>query len=399
MGRLRRRPRRGPTRRSATARRRAATTGPWPTWPAGCRTGSTARRRCSTASPSSHSSSDDRARIAELRDISRRLRRDSEALLLLCGADPGVHRGAPHTVPDRSRRRRGPCGRAVPGLGRPRTVRDAGRQRGRRAAAPGRRAGRRGRRGVAGGAGRGRRPAGARRRSGRRRGGDRSRLDRRAGRLPRHRRGVGGRGAARPALDRRDQAGAPADRPAGGCGRHPALPGRADHPARRQRPLVLVGRLHPPDDLGPARIGAPRPRRAAQWGRRAVRSAADIGRRRRDPDLRSRRVGVVPRRRARARDGRLGHRGRPRVAGGGRTRHPHGRPADHGQRPAAAQPGRPPGPPAPQSRPAAPPDERVPERVRDRLSTYQRGLQQGRHRAADAAPDSDGSEAWTADGW
>jgi hypothetical protein len=43
--------------------------------------------------------SDDRARIAELRDISRRLRRDSEALLLLCGADPGVHRGAPHTVP------------------------------------------------------------------------------------------------------------------------------------------------------------------------------------------------------------------------------------------------------------------------------------------------------------
>ena len=42
--------------------------------------------------------SDDRARIAELRDISRRLRRDSEALLLLCGADPGVHRGAPHTV-------------------------------------------------------------------------------------------------------------------------------------------------------------------------------------------------------------------------------------------------------------------------------------------------------------
>ena len=42
---------------------------------------------------------DDRARIAELRDITRRLRRDSEALLLLCGADPGVHRGAPHTVP------------------------------------------------------------------------------------------------------------------------------------------------------------------------------------------------------------------------------------------------------------------------------------------------------------
>jgi hypothetical protein len=42
---------------------------------------------------------DDRARVAELRDVTRRMRRDSEALLLLCGADPGVHRGAPHTVP------------------------------------------------------------------------------------------------------------------------------------------------------------------------------------------------------------------------------------------------------------------------------------------------------------
>src|ERR687894_3149103 len=43
--------------------------------------------------------SDDRARMSELRDAPRRLRRDSEALLLLCGADPGVHRGASHTVP------------------------------------------------------------------------------------------------------------------------------------------------------------------------------------------------------------------------------------------------------------------------------------------------------------
>jgi hypothetical protein len=42
---------------------------------------------------------DDRARLAELRDVTRRLRRDSEALLLLCGSDPGVHRGTPHTVP------------------------------------------------------------------------------------------------------------------------------------------------------------------------------------------------------------------------------------------------------------------------------------------------------------
>jgi hypothetical protein len=42
---------------------------------------------------------DDRARVAELRDAVRRMRRDSEALLLLCGADPGVHRGGPLTVP------------------------------------------------------------------------------------------------------------------------------------------------------------------------------------------------------------------------------------------------------------------------------------------------------------
>jgi hypothetical protein len=42
---------------------------------------------------------DDRARVAELRDVVRRMRRDSEALLLLCGADPGVHRGSPLTVP------------------------------------------------------------------------------------------------------------------------------------------------------------------------------------------------------------------------------------------------------------------------------------------------------------
>ena len=43
--------------------------------------------------------SEDHARMSELRDTTRRLRRDSEALLLLCGADPGVHRGASHTVP------------------------------------------------------------------------------------------------------------------------------------------------------------------------------------------------------------------------------------------------------------------------------------------------------------
>jgi hypothetical protein len=42
---------------------------------------------------------DDRARVTELRDATRRMRRDSEALLLLCGTHPGVHRGTPLTVP------------------------------------------------------------------------------------------------------------------------------------------------------------------------------------------------------------------------------------------------------------------------------------------------------------
>ena len=45
----------------------------------------------------------------------------------------------------------------------------------------------------------------------------------------------------------------------------------------------------------------------------------------------------------------------------------------------------------------------MPERVRDRLATYQRGLQQGRHRAADPLqadpPAVDAHEAWTAEGW
>jgi len=43
--------------------------------------------------------SDERIRVSELRDAARRMRRDTEALLLLCGAEPGVHRGGPLTVP------------------------------------------------------------------------------------------------------------------------------------------------------------------------------------------------------------------------------------------------------------------------------------------------------------
>jgi hypothetical protein len=60
-------------------------------------------------------------------------------------------------------------------------------------------------------------------------------------------------------------------------------------------------------------------------------------------------------------------------------------------------------PPRSARQPSTPADERVPERVRERLATYQRGLKQGRHRAADSVqpdpvPDA-ASEAWTAEGW
>ena len=54
-------------------------------------------------------------------------------------------------------------------------------------------------------------------------------------------------------------------------------------------------------------------------------------------------------------------------------------------------------PPPREARTAAA-DERVPERVRDRLATYQRGLQQGRHRASDAGAPAE-SEAWSTEGW
>ncbi len=45
-----------------------------------------------------------------------------------------------------------------------------------------------------------------------------------------------------------------------------------------------------------------------------------------------------------------------------------------------------------QRKPDEPPAERVPDRVRDRLSTYQRGLRQGRHRAP--GPDNPDAAAW-----
>jgi hypothetical protein len=178
-----------------------------------------------------------------------------------------------------------------------------------------------------------------------------------------------------------------------------ARPRRLITRRRRQRPLDLAGDVHPP----PAPSALPDRRSTARRDRataatscsaRCPRRWASSARRSSKPSRR-----LVPRRRARARDGRLGHRGRPRVAEASaratRTEAP--------QTTASGLPRRSPGdrlvPPPRASRPSAPPDERVPERVATGWSTYQRGLQQGRHRAADAAPDSDASEAWTADGW
>ena len=290
---------------------------------------------------------DDRARIAELRDITRRLRRDSEALLLLCGADPGVHRGAPHTVPtvlgdavalvdepSRVSVARAPsatlAGSAAVELRHlvAELVDEAA------AASPGARVEVDARLEPDGAlavdvvvTGRGWTDAlGASRGTG----GASAVAERLA------RRSTGGIRLERPLIDQREGVVAtllcPAaliTRPAGndpwylaGDSTHlmtSALPGSAlyGHDGPRNGGDELFGPL-------PTSVGV-------------------VG----DADLRSRRVGVVPRRRARAGEGRLGHRGRPRVAGGVRARHPYGGPADHRQRPAAAQPGRPPGPAAP----------------------------------------------------
>lgn len=72
-------------------------------------------------------------------------------------------------------------------------------------------------------------------------------------------------------------------------------------------------------------------------------------------------------------------------------------PADPGPLTSTGLPRRRPGnqlvPPPARVAPDPGPAERVPDRVRDRLSTYQRGLRQGRHRADDG-PDPDPAEAW-----
>jgi hypothetical protein len=191
-----------------------------------------------------------------------------------------------------------------------------------------------------------------------------------------------------PGARRADPAGAAADRPRGGCRRHRGVPGRADHRARRRRPLVpgvaTPTHLHDPR---PARIGALRPTRPRNGGDELFGPLPDVGGRRRHADLRSRRVGWF-------RDDERGPATDDWDSAGDREWREASARATRvrtcPQTTASGLPRRSPGdrlvPPPRASRPSAPPDERVPERVRDRLATYQRGLQQGRHRAADAAP-------------
>lgn len=343
---------------------------------------------------------DDRARIAELRDITRRLRRDSEALLLLCGADPGVHRGAPHTVPT-------VLGDAVALVDEPSRVSVAHAPSATlsgsaavelrhlvaelvdeaAAASPGARVEVDARlkpdgalavdvvvtgHGWTDALGTPRGTAGA------------SAV---AERLAR--RSTGGIGLERPLSDQREGVVAtllcPAaliTRPVGNdpwylagdsthLGMTSALPEstRYGHDGPRNGGDELFGPL--PTSVGV--VATPIFEAVASaWFRDDQRGPA-----RDDWDT----AGDREWREASAR--------------ATRTEAP--------QTTASGLPRRSPGdrlvPPPRTSRPSAPPDERVPERVRDRLSTYQRGLQQGRHRAADAASASEASEAWTADGW
>ena len=364
--------------------------------------------------------SDDRARIAELRDISRRLRRDSEALLLLCGADPGVHRGAPHTVP-------AVLGDAVGLADEPSRVSvtatpsatlastaavelrhlvaelvdEAA------AASPGARVEVDARLAPDGAllvdvlvAGRGWTDALGGPRAGT------AATSRIAERLAR--RSAGGIRLERPLIDHREGVVAtvacPAELVTGHTGGDPwhlpgspfggtsfgtADPGFDDSPLMTSAmtsaqtsalPSASYGRSAPRN--GGDELFGPLPTSAAAVGTpifEAVASAwfRDDERGPNHDDF----------------DSAGDREWRDAAARATRT--------DVPSTTASGLPRRSPGdrlvPPPRASRQAAPPDERVPERVRDRLATYQRGLQQGRHRAtdgSDAAP-----EAWSAEGW
>jgi len=355
--------------------------------------------------------SDDRARIAELRDIGRRLRRDSEALLLLCGSDPGVHRGAPHTVSavlgdavalvdEPSRATVHPAPQATLSTTAAVELRHLVAELVDEAAAasPGARVEVDARLEPDGAlrvevlvAGRGWTDAlgGT--------GGGRGRTSRVAERLAR--RSTGGIRLERPLIDHREGVVATLHCPAAlvtaqgggdpwylGDSTHlmnstspdsthlmaSALPGSSlpTRGGRRNSGDELFGPL--PTSVGT--VGTPIFEAVASaWFRDDERGPATVDwetagdREWRAAAARATRTDAPPATTAS---------GLPRRSPGDRLV-----------------------PPPRASRPAAPPDERVPERVRDRLATYQRGLQQGRHRAADAPAEAEAPEAWTADGW
>ncbi len=376
--------------------------------------------------------SDDRARIAELRDISRRLRRDSEALLLLCGADPGVHRGAPHTVP-------AVLGDAVGLADEPSRVSvtsapsatlastaavelrhlvaelvdEAA------AASPGARVEVDARLAPDGAllvdvvvAGRGWTDALGGSRAGT---GATSRIAERIAR-----RSTGGIRLERPLIDHREGVVAtvacPAELVTGHTGGDPwHLPGSpfggtsfgaADPGFADESPLMTAAMTSAHTSAAHTSAAQTSALPSASYGRGEARNGGD--------EL----FGPLP-----TSAGAVGTPIFEAVASawfrddeGGPNHDDFDSAGDREWRDAAARatrtdvpsttasglPRRSPGdrlvPPPRASRQAAPPDERVPERVRDRLATYQRGLQQGRHRAADGSSDA-APEAWSADGW
>jgi hypothetical protein len=349
---------------------------------------------------------DDRARVAELRDVTRRLRRDSEALLLLCGADPGVHRGAPNSVPEvladavaqvdepsRVGLRRAPAA-TVAGMAAvelrhlvAELIDEA---------SPGTRVEVGARLDADGAlfveivvAGRGwSDPRGGARRGGSTGPGIAERLARRSG--------VGIR-LRRPLVDQVEGLVAtvycPAALVTGRPDPDPWTVSIATPPAASQaQPDTASPRLSPPSPAYAHSNGdelfGPLPVSVAAVGTpifEAVASAwfRDDERRLSGDEWDT--PGDLEWRAAAARATRTD--APPTTASGLPRRSPGDRLV----------------PPPRGSRPSAPPDERVPERVRDRLATYQRGLRQGRHRAADApaapAVDPSESQAWTADGW
>jgi hypothetical protein len=365
---------------------------------------------------------DDRARIAELHDISRRLRRDSEALLLLCGAEPGVHRGAPHTVP-------AVLGDAVALADEPSRVAVTAAPSATLAstaavelrhlvaelvdeaasASPGARvevdarlaadgalvvdvvvAGR-GWTDALGGTG-----AGA---------GGTSRI---AERLAK--RSTGGIRLERPLIDHREGVVATLTCPSalvtghtGGDPWHLAGSSFGGSFAESSYPATAEPGFADDSPLMSAAMTSALP--STPYGRGEARQSGDelFG-----PLPTSLGVVGTPIFEAVAsawfRDDERGPSSDDWDSAGDREWRAASARATRTDVPpttASGLPRRSPGdrlvPPPRASRPAAPPDERVPERVRDRLATYQRGLQQGRHRASDgsdAAP-----EAWSTDGW